>query len=100
MYRILPQGTQILIEKYEPPEKKSDIFLFDETKEALQAEEMPFIIGKILAKGQLTKYAKVGDLILFERHIPIKFTYEGKEYLIFKEEYITAFLVSEQKAEA
>lgn len=90
----------MLIEKYEPPEKESKIILFDETKEALKTEEMPFLIGKILAKGQLTKYAKVGDLILFERHIPIKFTYEGKEYLIFKEEYITAFLLEEKQAEA
>ena len=98
---VKPQGFQILIEKIEPPKKEdSGIFLFDETKAELDSKDMPFLTGRVLSTGQLAKYAKVGDIILYEKHVPNDFTYEGKKYSIFKEEYITAWLVPEQKAEA
>lgn len=99
---VKPQGTQILLERYEPPKekKKSKIIRLDEQKEREEGERMPFFQAKVIAVGQLAKYAKVGDIILYEKHVPLKFTYEGKDYQLIKEEYILTWLVPEQKAEA
>lgn len=99
---IKPQGTTILLERYEPPKEKgkSKIIRLDEQTEREETEKMPFFQAKVIAVGQLAKYAKAGDVILYEKHTPIKFTYDGKDYQIIKEEYITAWLIPEQEAEA
>lgn len=98
---IEPLGTQVLISKYVPEiKKKSGIILPDDVQERFDAEKMPFLMGKVLATGQFTKYIKKGDLVIYERHTPIKFTYGGKEYEILKEEYVTARIKEDQKVEA
>lgn len=95
---IKPQGEQILIEKYElTKKKKSEIIRLDAQKEEEERDEMPFLVGKVLSVGQLCKYAKVGDMILYERFVPIKFKYEGKDYQIFLEKFITAWLIDEER---
>ena len=98
---IEPLGTQILISKYVPPlKKKSGIILPDDVQERFDAEKMPFLMGKVIATGMLTKYIKKGDLIIYERHTPIKFQYGGKEFEIMKEEYVTARIKEDTKVEA
>lgn len=102
MYKILPQGFQVLLERNEPPKEKEKpkIIRLDEQKEREETEKMPFFEGKVIAVGQLCKYTKAGDIILYEKFTPIKFTYGGRDYQIIKEEYITAYLVPEEQAEA
>lgn len=99
---IEPLGTQILIEKFAPEIKKDNkgIILPDDVQERFDAEKMPFLMGKVLGTGMLTKYIKKGDLVLYERHTPTKFTYGGKEFEILKEEYVTARIKHETEAEA
>ena len=98
---IEPLGSQILVAKYEPQlKKKGGIILPDDVQERMDADKMPFLMGKVLATGMLTKYIKKGDLVLYERHTPTKFTYGGKDYEILKEEYVTARIISETSAEA
>ena len=99
---IKPQGTTILLERYEPPKEKekSKIWKPDSMVEEEETKKMPFFQAKVIAVGQLAKYTKAGDVILYEKHTPIKFMYGGKDYQIIKEEYITAYLVPEQEAEA
>jgi len=100
--RIEPLGTQILVEPYKPETKKDDkgIILPDDVQERYDAEKMPFIMGKVIAVGNKTIFIKSGNIVLFERHTPIKFTYNDIEYYTIKEEYLTARIVEDQKAEA
>ena len=99
---VKPKNTQVLLERYEPVEekKKSKIIRLEVQKEREEIEKMPFFMGKVVGIGKLVKQTKVGEVILYEKHIPIKFIFNGKDYHIIKEEYITAYLEEEIKAEA
>ncbi len=95
-------GTQVLVETYKPEIKKNKagIILPDDVQERWDADKMPFIMGKVASIGGMVEYVKVGDIVLFERHTPVKFTYNDKDYYTIKEPYITARIKPDVKAEA
>ena len=101
MYKVKPRNSQVLLEKYVPiKKKKSKIILPDHTQERMDADDMPFLVGKVIGVGELVGNTKVGDVVLYEAHVPIIFKLQGKDYSIIKEEYITAHLEKSEKPEA
>ncbi|KKN76997.1 hypothetical protein LCGC14_0364890 [marine sediment metagenome] len=97
-----PLGTYIIAEKPTVDEKKhSGIILPDHVKEQLEEKESPYRTRRVVAKGALCQFLQVGDLVVYEHHVPTVFNFKGKEYEIFKEEYVTARIkIEKPKVEA
>lgn len=83
---LIPLDDRIIAEKLKPENiTKGGVILptLDEQTDR----------GKIIAIGEKSVLKlKIGDIILFSPHAGIKYQYGGKEYMILKEDGISARL--------
>lgn len=91
---LKPLGNRIVIELLKQQEKNSGIILAQNSQKRSQ-------IGKVIAIGEgklsndnklLPLSVKIGEKILFSEYVGTEIEYEGKSYLILKEEEILAVL--------
>ncbi|MGO1729530.1 MAG: co-chaperone GroES [Flavobacteriaceae bacterium] len=87
---IKPLADRVLIEPQEAETKTASGIIIPET-----AKEKPQR-GKVVAVGKGKKdhemTVKVGDVVLYGKYIATELKYEGKEYLIMKEDDILAIV--------
>ena len=90
MASIKPLGQRVLVKRIEADAVSSGgIFLPDTAKEKPQK-------GTVVAVGKGSKdyemTVKVGDSVLYGRHAGTELKFEGKDYLIMREEEIFAII--------
>ena len=88
--KIQPLSDRVLVAPQEAETKTaSGLYIPDSAKEKPQQ-------GKIVAVGKGTKdhdmTVKVGDIVLYGKYSGSELKYEGKDYLIMREEDILAII--------
>lgn len=88
--KIQPLSDRVLVEPQEAETKTaSGIYIPDSAKEKPQQ-------GKIVAVGKGKKdhdmTVKIGDIVLYGKYSGSELKYEGKDYLIMREEDILAII--------
>ncbi|MGM9986885.1 MAG: co-chaperone GroES [Bacillaceae bacterium] len=92
---LKPLRDQVVIELVKTEEKTlSGIVLPDSAKEKPQEGQVVAVgTGRVLDNGErVAVEVAVGDRIIFSKYAGTEVKYEGKEYLILKEEHILAVL--------
>ena len=85
---IRPLGENVLVEPLKADKKtETGIYLPDTASEEKPQQ------GKVLAVGESEKIqVKKGDTVIYNRYAGVEVEYEGKEYLIVKNEDIVAVI--------
>ncbi|MBS4193249.1 co-chaperone GroES [Bacillus sp. FJAT-49705] len=92
---LKPLGDRIIIELVETEEKTaSGIVLPDTAKEKPQEGKVVAVgTGRVLENGErVALEVAEGDRIIFSKYAGTEVKYEGKEYLIFRENDILAVI--------
>jgi chaperonin GroES len=92
---LKPLGDRIIIELVETEEKTaSGIVLPDTAKEKPQEGKVVAVgTGRVLENGErVALEVAEGDLIIFSKYAGTEVKYEGKEYLILRENDILAII--------
>ena len=87
---LVPLEDRVIVEKFDVKKQTEGGILLPG---ALQTEEADR--GKVIAIGSDVKFLLVNDVILFSAHAGIKYKYEGKEYVVLKENGISARVIRE-----
>ena len=92
---IQPLGDRVIIKPLEAEEKtKGGIVLPDTAKEKPQEGKVVAVgKGKVLESGKVDPVeVKVGDIVLYGKYSGTEITKDGEDYLIVKEEDISAIV--------
>ncbi|WP_284141538.1 MULTISPECIES: co-chaperone GroES [unclassified Virgibacillus] len=95
VYMIKPLGDRVVIELVEQEEKTaSGIVLPDSAKEKPQEGKVVAVgAGRVLESGEkVALEVKEGDHIIFSKFAGTEVKYQGKEYLILRENDVLAIV--------
>ena len=84
---IKPLRDQVVLETQDKETKTASGIYLPESADKPRPEQ-----GTVIAVGPDVKGIKKGNTVLFSKYGPTELTFDGKEYLIAKEEDILAIL--------